>query len=140
MESIPLVNGKAYSYVDIVVKIAGINTPSVSKISYTEEQQKENNYGTGSRPVSRGEGKIEAKASIEISMNDVEAIRDVAPDGSLLRLPPFDIQVTFLNSSKVVTHTIKNCEFTSDGVEAGVDDKDIKTSFDLIPSHILYRR
>jgi hypothetical protein len=139
MENIPLINGRAYSFVDVVVKIAGVPTPSVSKINYTEEQQKENNYGTGSRPVSRGAGKIEAKASIEISMNDVEAIRDVAPNGSLLALPSFDIEVHFLNAQKVVTHVIKNCEFTTDGVEAGTDDKDIKMSFDLIPSHILYR-
>lgn len=139
MNNIPLINGRAYSYVDVVVAIGGVQIPSVSKISYTEEQQKENNYGTGSRPTSRGVGKIEAKASIEMSMNDVEAIRDVAPDGSLLKLPPFDIQVTFLNAQKVVTHIIKSCEFTNDGVEAGTDDKDIKKSFDLIPSHIVYR-
>lgn len=139
MENIPLVNGIAYSYVDIKVKIAGVEIPSVSKISYTEDQQKSNNYGTGDRPTSRGKGKIEPKANFEISMNDIEAMRDVAPNGSLLKLPPFDIEISFLNEQKVVTHTIKNCEFTNDGVEAGVDDMDIKKSFDLTPSHILYR-
>jgi hypothetical protein len=139
MIEIPLINGRAYSYVDIIVKMAGVAMPSVSKISYTEEQQKENNWGTGERPSSRGKGKIEPKASFEISMNDIEAMRDVAPNGSLLKLPPFDIEVHFLNAQKVVTHVIKNCEFISDGVEAGVDDKDIKRTFDLIPSHILYR-
>jgi hypothetical protein len=139
MENIPLINGRAYSYVDVIVKIAGVPAPSCMKINYTEEQEKTNNYGTGSRPTSRGAGKIEAKASIELSMNDVEAIRDVAPLGSLLALPAFDIEVHFLNLQKVVTHVIKNCEFTSDGNEAGVGDTDIKFSFDLIPSHILYR-
>lgn len=139
MNEIPLVNGIAYSYVDVKVKLAGVVIPSVSKINYTEEQEKENNYGTGERPVSRGRGKIEPKASFEISMNDIEALRDVAPNGSLLKLQPFDIEVSFLNAQRVITHTIKNCEFTSDGVEAGTDDKDIKRTFDLIPSHILYR-
>jgi len=139
MNEVPLINGRAYSYAEVKIKIAGVEVPSVSKISYSEEQQKENNYGTGSRPVSRGIGKIECKASIEIAMNDVEALRDNARDGSLLKLPTFDIEVSFLNAQKVVTHTIKNCEFTTDGVEAGVDDKDVKKSFDLIPSHILYR-
>ena len=42
MNNIPLINGRAYSYVEVVVKIAGVEIPSVSKISYTEEQQKEN--------------------------------------------------------------------------------------------------
>jgi len=137
--SIPLINGKAYSYVDVLIKIAGVLIPSVSKISYSEEQAKENNYGTGGRPTSRGRGKIEPKASIEISMNDVEALRDAAPNGSLLALDPFDIEIHFLNTQKVVHHTLKNCEFTSDGVEAGTDDKDLKMSFDLILSHIVWR-
>jgi hypothetical protein len=139
MKNVPLINGRAYSFVDVVVKIAGVIAPSVMKIDYTEDQEKKNNFGTGERPTSRGKGKIEAKASIDLSMNDVEAIRDVAPDGSLLNLPPFDIEVHFLNAQKVVTHVIKNCEFVNDGVSAGLDDQDIKFSFNLIPSHILYR-
>jgi hypothetical protein len=44
MENIPLINGRSYSFVDVIVKIAGVPTPSVFKIDYTEEQQ--NNYGT----------------------------------------------------------------------------------------------
>lgn len=134
-----LINGKAYDFTQVVVKIFGVNIASVSQINYTEEQAKENNYGTGIRPVSRGRGAITSTCSLTMSMNDVEAIRDVAPDGSLLKLAPFDIEVSFLNDQKVVNHVIKNCEFTTDGVEAAQDDKDIKKSFDLLPSHILYR-
>lgn len=139
MNNNPLVNGRAYDFTQIVVKIFGANVSSVSAINYTEEQSKENNYGAGTRPVSRGHGAITASASITLSMNDVEAIRDVAPDGSLLKLPPFDIEVSFLNAQKVVTHVIKNCEFTDDGVETSQDDKDVKKSHNLIPSHIKYR-
>lgn len=137
--SLPLINGRAYDFTQIIVNILGAPVASVSAISYTEEQTKENNYGAGDRPVSRGHGAITASASITISMNDVEAIRDVAPDGSLLKVPAFDIEVSFLNAQKVVTHTLKNCEFTSDGVETSQDDKDVKRSFSLIPSHIKYR-
>ena len=135
----PLINGTAYSFVQIVVKILGNPIASVSSITYTEEQAKENNYGAGGRPVSRGHGTISVSASITISMNDTEALRDIAPEGSLLNLLPFDIEVSFLNAQQVVTHIIKNCEFMDDGVEASLDDKDIKRSFNLIPSHIVYR-
>jgi hypothetical protein len=136
---LPLINGQAYDFTQVLFKIFGIPAPSVSAISYTEEQTKENNYGAGSRPVSRGRGAITVSASVTISMNDVEGIRDVAPDGSLLKLPPFDIEISFLNSQKVVTHVLKNCEFTSDGVEGSQGDTDLKKSFNLIPSHIKYR-
>lgn len=134
-----LINGKAYDFTQVVVKIFGVNIASVSQINYAEEQAKENNFGTGTRPVSRGRGAITPTCSITMSMNDIEAIRDVAPDGSLLKVEPFDVEVSFLNDQKVVNHVIKNCEFLTDGVEAATEDKDLKKSFDLLPSHILYR-
>lgn len=136
---IPLINGRAYDFTQILVKILGSPIASVSAITYTEEQTKENNFGAGSRPVSRGQGAINASGSITLSMNDIEAIRDVALDGSLLKIAPFDIQVSYLNAQKVVTHTLKNCEFIDDGVETSQDDKDIKRSFGLVISHIKYR-
>jgi hypothetical protein len=136
---LPLINGRAYDFTQIVVKILGAPMVSVSAINYTEEQSKENNFGAGNRPVSRGHGAINASGSVTLSMNDVEAIRDVAPDGSLLKIEPFDIQVSFLNRQKVVTHILKNCEFTDDGVEGSQDDKDLKKSFALVISHVKYR-
>jgi hypothetical protein len=136
---IPLINGRAYDFTQIFVKILGAPIASVSAISYTEEQTKENNFGAGSRPVSRGRGAINASGSITLSMNDVEALRDVALDGSLLKIEPFDIQVSFLNAQKVVTHVLKNCEFLDDGTETSQDDKDIKRSFNLVISNVKYR-
>lgn len=136
---IPLINGRAYDFTQIVVKILGANVASVSSINYTEEQTKENNFGTGNRPVSRGQGAINASGSITMSMNDVESLRDVALDGSLLRIPAFDIEVSFLNAQRVVTHVLKNCEFTNDGVETSQDDKDVSRSFDIVISHVKYR-
>jgi hypothetical protein len=136
---IPLINGRAYDFTQVVVKILGAPVASVSAISYTEEQAKENNFGAGSRPVSRGRGAINASGSITISMNDVEALRDVSLGGSLLNIQPFDVQVSFLNSQKVVTHILKNCEFLDDGVEMSQDDKDVKRSFNLVISNIKYR-
>lgn len=138
---ISLINGRAYDFTQILVKILGAPVASVSAISYTEEQSKENNFGAGSRPVSRGRGAINASGSITLSMNDIEALRDsdAAIGGSLLKIQPFDIQVSFLNAQKVVTHVLKNCEFLDDGTEASQDDKDIKRSFNLVISHVKYR-
>lgn len=136
---IPLVNGRAYDFTQIIVKILGAPMVSASAINYAEEQSKENNFGAGNRPVSRGHGAINANGSVTLSMNDIEALRDVAPDGSLLKIEPFDIVVSFLNRQKVVTHILKNCEFTNDGVEGSQDDKDLKKSFNLVMSHVKYR-
>lgn len=135
----PLINGRAYDFTQIIVTILGVPVVSVSKISYNQDQEKKNNYGQGQFAVSRGQGIIEAKASIEMSMNDIEAIRDVALNGSLLNVPAFDITIFFGNPQKPITHVLKNCEFISDGVEANQGDTDIKQSFDLVLSHVKFR-
>jgi hypothetical protein len=137
--SIPLINGRAYSYVDITFVALGVALPSVSAINYTQEQPKENHHGTGNEPVSRGRGPKNATASFDISMNDTEALRDVAPNGSLLDIPPFDIVVVFGNPQSPRTHVIKNFEFSDDGVESTTGDTDIKRTFSGTPSHIKYR-
>lgn len=136
---IPLINGQAYDFTQITVSILGVPTLGISALNYTEEQEKVNNFGTGNRPVSRGQGPIDASGSIEIAMNDVEALRDAAPDGSLLKIPAFDITVVFGNVQKPVRHVLKNVEFTNDGVESTQGDTDLKRTFDLVISNIRYR-
>ena len=137
----PLINGRAYDFTEIIVSMLGAPVVGVKAITYTEEQDKTNNFGQGNRPISRGQGAIDASASIEISMNDIEAIRDTVAlsGGSLLSIPAFDIQVTFLNAQKVVTHILKNCEFINDGVETTQGDTDVVRTFDLVVSDIKYR-
>lgn len=135
-----LINGNAYAHANVTPLIGGVVIHSISSISYGEEQEKENNFGIGERPVSRGRGPIKpSEVSIEMSMNDVEAIRDSAPNGSLLQVAAFDIPVIFNNGQRVVQHTIKNAEFTNDGVESSTDSKDIKYTFSLVCSHIKFR-
>jgi len=135
----PLINGKAYDFSQIVTNILGVTVAGITSISYSEEQEKVNNFGAGNRPVSRGAGAINASGSVTISMNDIEALRDAAPNGSLLQIPAFDITVTFLNDQKVVTHVLKNCEFINDGVETSQGDTDVVKGFDLVISHIQFR-
>jgi len=135
----PLINGQAYDYVSITPLALGVPLPSISAINYTSEQTKENNYGTGNEPVSRGRGAKTYTASFDISMNDTEALRDAAPNGNLLDIPPFDFVIVFGNPQKPVTHIIKNFEFSDDGVETTQGDTDIKRTFTGTPSHIKYR-
>lgn len=135
----PLINGRAYDFAQIVCNVLGVPLMGISSVTYSEEQEKTNNFGAGKWAVSRGHGAVDASASFDIHMNDIEALRDAAPNGRLLDVPPFDITVTFLNENKVVTHTLKNCEFTTDGVEGSQGDTQLQRSFDLVISHVEYR-
>ncbi len=135
----PLINGRAYEFASIVIQMLGAPVISATAISYNEEQEKSNNFGAQTRPVSRGHGAIEASASVTIGQNDVEAMRNIAPDGSLLKIGAFDIVVTFLNESQPVTHILKNAEFKNDGIDISEGDMDSQFSFDLVISHIKWR-
>jgi hypothetical protein len=135
----PLINGRAYDFAQVVVNILGVPIMGIQAIEYKEEQEKKNNFGAGKWAVSRGHGTVNADASFEISMNDIENLRDAIPSGRLLDIPAFPITVTFLNDQKVVTHVLHNCEFIDDGVGGGVDDTDLVRSYGLVVSHITYR-
>ena len=137
--AVTLVNGRAYDFTQITAVVLGVPLAGITAINYTEEQDKANNPGTGNRPVSRGRSMIDASGSIDISMNEVEALRDAAPNGSLLQIPPFDIVVVFGNPQKPVTHVLKNVEFLNDGVESAQGDMDLIRTFDIIISNVKWR-
>ena len=137
--AVVLVNGEAYTHTQVQVIYLGVALPSVTSISYGETQDKANNFGAGNRPVSRGRAAIDASGSIELSMNDIEATRDVAPNGSLLQIPPSDMLVVFVNPQKPITHTIKNIEFTTDQPSSDQGNTDIKVSLDFIASNVKWR-
>ena len=133
---VPLINGKAYDFGSIVCTILGVPIAGITKIMYSQTQEKQDNFGSGYNPVSRGYGKKEATCSISLSMNEIAAIRAAAPNRSLLDIPSFDITVTFLNAQLVITDVIKNCEFKSDKYEGAQGDMDANIDLDLICSHI----
>lgn len=138
VNAVPLINGRAYDYAQISVTLLNSPLLGIEAITYTEDQEKVNNYGAGSKPVSRGHAAVELAASLDIHMDDIERLRDAAPDRKLLKIAPFDIVVTFMNEGKVKVHTLKSVEFTSDGVEASQGDTKVMRSFPLVLGDITY--
>lgn len=135
----PLVNGRAYDYVDVQLSILGAEINGVTEINYTQEQEKANNFGTGVFPTSRGRAQRDCSGSLGLSMNEVEALREVAPLGNLLDIPSFDIIIVFGNVQAPQTHVVKAVEFTDDGVETSQGDTQIARVFSFVASHILFR-
>ena len=132
-----LINGKAYTWADITMVIAGVPIAGVKAIKYKAKQDKVNNYGAGNKPVSRGHGRIEYEASITLSMNEVQALIDAAPGRSLLKIPPTDIIISFLPEDGVIaTHKLRNAEFMEDGIDMKEGDTDVDQEIPLIISDI----
>ena len=134
-----LVNGQAFSYVQITPLFLGVPLVSMTSITYEETQEKVNNFGTGNRPVSRGRAAIDANGSMELSMNDIEALREAAPKGSLLAIPASNFVLVFGNPQNVQTHVLKNLEFTNDGGSGTQGDTDLKLTLNFVISDVQYR-
>lgn len=137
--AVPLINGRSFDFSQLIPVYLGVPLVSLSNISYEETQEKTNNFGTGNRPISRGHAAIDATGSMELAMNDIEALREVAPEGSLLLLPADDFILTFGNPQNIQTHVLKNLEFINDGVSGAQGDTDLKMTLNFVISHVKYR-
>ncbi len=130
--------GTRLGWSNMTVNILGRNVLGISAVNYSDEQEKENLYGAGSLPVARGLGNVKTEASITLAIEEVEALQNIAPNGNLRELPPFDIIVQFKDkiSNKIVTDVIKYCEFTNNKRDIKQGDKTIDVEFKLAVAFI----
>jgi hypothetical protein len=133
MPATPLINGVNYSWANITVVLFGVPVVGIIKVDYKRKQKKENNYGFGSKPVSRGYGNEEYEGAIELYVDEWKRIVAASPNKNPLQVPPFDIQVVFsgggLTSQKDV---LRMCEFTEDPFDAKQGDTKLTVNIPLI--------
>jgi hypothetical protein len=130
-----LINGVAYSWSDISLTLFGVPVVGILAIEWKRKQIKTNNYGVGSEPVSRGYGRVDYEASIEIYQEEWQNIKlaALAIGGDVLNIGWFDIIVKYGNNlSDVRTTTLKNCEFTEDTFSAKEGDTKLVVKLPLI--------
>lgn len=134
----PLINGVEPAWANLTVNIAGVPSVAIRSLDYGDEQKTENLYGAGQQPIGRGYGNITTSASVTLLLSEVEAIRKASPTGRLQDIAPFDIIVNFMpvNSTTIINHKIRNCQFTDNKVATKQDDVDTEVPLTLLPSHI----
>lgn len=138
LELEPLINGREYGWADIVVNIGGVPVTGITAIKYEEEMEKENVYGAGRNPVSRGYGRTKATASITLLSGTVLALKAAAPKKQLHRIAPFSISVSYQpDAGPMVTHILKNCEFKKTPFDWKEGDMSKPIELELIISHIV---
>lgn len=134
----PLINGREYGWADINVSIGGVPVTGITAIKYEEEMEKENIYGAGRNPVSRGYGRIKSTASITLLSGTVFALKGKAPKGQLHRIAPFSITVSYQpEAGPLVVHVLKNCEFKKTSFDWKEGDMSKPIELELILSHIV---
>ena len=138
LEHEPLINGREYGWADIICTIADVPVTGIVAIKYEEEQEKENVYGAGRHPVSRGYGRVKTTASITVLASTAMALKAKAPNGQLHRIAPFPITVNYQpDNQPLVTHILKNCEFQKTPFEWKEGDMHKEVELPLIVSHIV---
>jgi hypothetical protein len=135
-----LINGIAHSWSDIRVNILGVAIAGITAIKYDTVREMEDNFGSGSLPVSRGFGNRISTASITLLAEEVSALENAAPNGNLQDIPEFDIPVSFLPEGGVVkTHVLKNCRFTKNSRDTKQNDKKIEVEIPIMVSNIIWK-
>lgn len=133
-----LVNGINYSWANVKLVLFGVPVVGITKISYGKKQVKENNYGAGSEPISRGYGRIDYEASIEIYKDEWMRIINAAPNNDPLNISPFTVQVIYGNipgQGGIVLpnkDTLYNCEFMEDPMSTSEGDTKILLTIPLL--------
>ncbi len=136
MPGVALINGKNFVHSDIIFQIGGVPILSLSNLQMTSKKQKDFSYGTGNLPVGYGIGRNEpVDVTFELSMTDGIAIDRASEGNDSLNLDPFDIPITFANSSNASLIILKNVMITEVQRSSDTDTTDIKWSYTAIASH-----
>jgi hypothetical protein len=135
-----LINGIEYGWAQGVTTVAGVLVNGISEINYSDKRAMKDNYGAGSKPVSRSYGAYEASGDITLHASEVERLTAAAPNRDLTQLGMFDITVTFapLPGQSPVKHVLRGCQFmtNSRAMKQGDDRFDVK--LDLIVAEIAW--
>lgn len=139
MSNKTLINGEAYSWSQIALSIGENEIYGISKISYSDNVEMQNNYGRGNFPVSRGYGKYAAEASITLSKAEVVALIRTIPTKRLQDVKEFDIPVAYMpEDGEIVTDKIMFCRFLNNGVDVSRGDMEMEVELNLIVGKIEY--
>lgn len=132
-----LVNGVNYAWGNISLILFGVPVVGVSKISYKRSQVKENNYGHGQEPVSRGYGNLEYEGNIELYTDEWKRIIAASPGRNPLRIPFFDVPVTFSGDGVSYTKDVlRAVEFKEDPLDGNQGDTKLLVTIPLIIGRI----
>ncbi len=121
--ALPLVNGINYSWVNLNNIVLGNLVRGIKNITYERKQEKVNNYGWGSEPISRGYGNITYEGKITVYKDWYQSFINASPGKDPLAVGPFDWVISFANGAVTpFNETLKSVEFMSDNLNANQGD------------------
>ncbi len=130
-------NGKAYDGGDVQIAMFGSLSYEVTEITYNTEQEHQKNHSLGSnKGSSYSMGKIDDTATITMRLASISAIEKAA-GGRLLKIKPFEINVTFVNEDNDIINDTLLVKFQNQGRDVP-NEMDLKKQFTLFVLDIDY--
>lgn len=134
---VALINGVAYTHQDITLEIFGVPQIGVKAIEYSDPQAITPNYSTGQHMTSVGFGSVAPTGKISMTMELIQAITNVAPNGKIQNIPFFNIGVNYIPEGGIlVRHSLKKCKFKGRGVTSQTGNSEIVEEIELFIADI----
>lgn len=127
------VNGKAYDWGDVDLKIPGLNI-EVQEISYDDELEKELVYGKGYKPRGYGLGNYKPSAKMTLLRDDYDELVSYCKNKGIpwykLQIPK--IIVSYANTEdRTISDVLNKVSFSKTSNKAAQGDKSLKVDIDL---------
>lgn len=129
-----IINGKAYDWGDVSVKIPGLEL-EVQEISYDDELEKEVVYGKGQRPRGYGEGNYKSEGKLSLLRDDFDDLIAYCKQQGvgLYKLLIPKIVVSYANGGgKTKTDVLNMVTITKASAKNAQGDKSLKIDLDFI--------
>ncbi|MBS2100708.1 hypothetical protein [Carboxylicivirga linearis] len=130
-------NGKAYDGGDVQIAMFGSLSYEVTELTYNTEQEHQLNHSLGSnRGTSYSMGMITNTATMTMRLASVSVIEKAA-GSDLLKIKPFEINVTFVNEDNDIINDTLLVKFQNQGRDVP-NEMDLKKQFTLFVLDVKY--
>lgn len=129
-----IINGKAYDWSDVSVKLPGIEL-QVQEISYDDGLEKEVVYGKGQRPRGYGEGNYSSEGKLSLLRDDYDDLLQYCRYNGVgfYKLVIPKIIVSYANETqRTKTDVLNTVTFTKTSHKNAQGDKSLKVDLDFI--------
>lgn len=125
--------GINYAWLNSTVVINGIPLIGIKKIMISHKQEKENNYGYGTKPVGRSYGNDTYECSLDLYYDELVKFIAAAPNRDITKIPPFNFNMILAGGTSLPQNvSILFAEFTENTFDVSQNDKSVVVGVPLI--------
>lgn len=132
--------GKLTGWNSVTYNWFGRDVEGILGLSYDDNVKWSNEYGAGRMPIGQSEGNYEPKAEVELYEEEIQAMRDVLPEGLRLQDVSTPIIVNYDLRNRIVKDIIHDARVLNIGKALKQGDGKMVHKCTLLVSHITWHK